>query len=782
VDAGRFVVAGTSEGELLVYSASSFLLVDSIPDAHDAAINCIGSYVNDATGETFLLTGSSDHTVREWGLADLEFVCTLVGHDGPVRCVLAVGPFECWSGSDDGDVRVWKRGKYRALLSASSGGDLAIDDACVVLRQHGSPVLALQAVGTRVWSCSLAGSIHLYSIEGSKELVHTIQVGRCVFGFLLTQGHVWACCGEATLDVSSPSSSSAVLVYSTASDPPQLVKSATVAGAKAIHSLLCVSRTAVRHVWTNAVEKDEDCLCIWKTTSQLSVDDDDTTHTAAVGAGRGGEGGGGSSDGDSVSVLRREYLRRLVGLEKNLARHAEQHADVMVAEHGAVMAEVQQLQSLRPVEDMAAFLEHLSQLRVRKKELAEVQAPLQHAVTQGEECISSFHQQLGGVRAHNLRWETDMTDLVDARQTEIEQVQASKDTVQEAMFFLTSGLKEVQLETKLAKDDLRSKHAVLHAKRNEQEMSLFRLKELDAQVQQLSRQRLQLQSEHKSLLKSVEDTDLEHQEHVALMKQKDEDSAALQGEVQTLRRRVDFLDRTLDIHGEREAAMEKQIARTKAAAHLKACEARDATAALQAEIATAEEGIGKLREENARLADAHEALGAFTLKELATRLKVVAVSVQGASVAVSTLIKDVKKSNRVGKVAETRAKLKQRSRNNKPSITSPLRMSVVGRQPSLQKKKLHSSWTPQGKRTRFAGLTLANSTTGLGIGERKEHESKEEKKDSADLPLSPTPSGPLSTKNLSLALAALQVSKAEITQVIQSALTITTKLHLGFAT
>ncbi|EES02188.2 hypothetical protein BDA96_03G006600 [Sorghum bicolor] len=112
-----------------------------------------------------LYTGSHDHTVKAWRLADGSCVDSFVAHDGPVNAMVVNEADGCvFTGSADGTVKMWRRvygGTAHALI--------------IVLRSELSPVNALalchaHAAGGGARRCFLyAGSSDGYVNVWEKE-------------------------------------------------------------------------------------------------------------------------------------------------------------------------------------------------------------------------------------------------------------------------------------------------------------------------------------------------------------------------------------------------------------------------------------------------------------------------------------------------------------------------------------------------------------------------------------------------------------------------------------
>ncbi len=69
---------------------------------HKKAVQCVQM----RTG-LVLLSGSSDHTIKQWNRETGACLGTLIGHEGPVRVLCVVNFDTLYSGSEDGTVRMW---------------------------------------------------------------------------------------------------------------------------------------------------------------------------------------------------------------------------------------------------------------------------------------------------------------------------------------------------------------------------------------------------------------------------------------------------------------------------------------------------------------------------------------------------------------------------------------------------------------------------------------------------------------------------------------------------
>ena len=101
------------------------------------------------------MTGSDDHTLRVWRLADGALVRTLTGHTHQVKAVVDVGGGRVASGGGDRVLRVWDvlLGKQLQQLPTGEGG-------IICAAAHGGNRVATGHSNTgeiRLWSLGVGG-------------------------------------------------------------------------------------------------------------------------------------------------------------------------------------------------------------------------------------------------------------------------------------------------------------------------------------------------------------------------------------------------------------------------------------------------------------------------------------------------------------------------------------------------------------------------------------------------------------------------------------------------
>eukprot|EP00667_Euglena_gracilis_P004516 EG_transcript_4540 len=184
-------------------------------DGHGGEVRCL-ALARGLTAErepgSWLLSGSSDHTIRVWYVGPLEEpeeeMCAhvLSGHTGTVRCLAVHGRHSVWSGAEDGSIRVW---------------DLATFQLLDTLERHGCPVLSLVPTPDGcVWSAGKGGEVLQWDgwTHQLRQVMATLPArlnGLKPVAVIQTY-HFWACLANGTVvpftaDLAVP-----------ASDPQQL--------------------------------------------------------------------------------------------------------------------------------------------------------------------------------------------------------------------------------------------------------------------------------------------------------------------------------------------------------------------------------------------------------------------------------------------------------------------------------------------------------------------------------------------------------------------------------
>ena len=126
----------------------------------------------------FLISGSSDTTVRVWDLANKEQVCCFTEHKGTVKCLAISRNNELVaSGSDDKRVILWSLNKLECVKVLNGH---SADVCCVGFDMQGK--LAISATGI--------GEVMAWSL-GNYQCVRRVMIGYEVFCAKVFDSNVW---------------------------------------------------------------------------------------------------------------------------------------------------------------------------------------------------------------------------------------------------------------------------------------------------------------------------------------------------------------------------------------------------------------------------------------------------------------------------------------------------------------------------------------------------------------------------------------------------------------
>eukprot|EP01119_Soliformovum_irregulare_P011435 TRINITY_DN2859_c0_g1_i1.p1 TRINITY_DN2859_c0_g1~~TRINITY_DN2859_c0_g1_i1.p1 ORF type:complete len:1228 (-),score=417.22 TRINITY_DN2859_c0_g1_i1:56-3739(-) len=127
---------------------------------------------------------SGDGTIKLWEISTLKEVQTLVGHKGGVQCIHYQYP-TLYSGSRDGTIKVWEQWERGTI-----GKWLCIR----TLRDHQSPILALSATNTLLFSSS---DDHVFKVWDRDRLMclHSIALTDKCLTILPTTLGIFLACG-----------------------------------------------------------------------------------------------------------------------------------------------------------------------------------------------------------------------------------------------------------------------------------------------------------------------------------------------------------------------------------------------------------------------------------------------------------------------------------------------------------------------------------------------------------------------------------------------------------
>lgn len=115
----EFLYVGSSQGRLFYYNVSS--KARTRPDdlsrdqTHSGQITCLKHLV-DTDGKLYIVSGSSDHTIKLWLPSSYQMVQTLYGHEGTISSIDSGTDGTIISCSIDGLIKVWSKTRGRSLM------------------------------------------------------------------------------------------------------------------------------------------------------------------------------------------------------------------------------------------------------------------------------------------------------------------------------------------------------------------------------------------------------------------------------------------------------------------------------------------------------------------------------------------------------------------------------------------------------------------------------------------------------------------------------------------
>jgi len=146
---GDILFTGSQDGDIMIWDLNNLQYIGTLP-GHKGFVKCLyASYA-----KKVLCSGSQDRTIRVWSLETFSTVKTLLGHTGGVNAILILeGADVLVSGSEDRSIRVWDLATFEAvacLEAAHLGGVFALD-------RFGSPLQVVSGARDRslkVWNAS----------------------------------------------------------------------------------------------------------------------------------------------------------------------------------------------------------------------------------------------------------------------------------------------------------------------------------------------------------------------------------------------------------------------------------------------------------------------------------------------------------------------------------------------------------------------------------------------------------------------------------------------------
>ncbi|CAL1173557.1 unnamed protein product [Cladocopium goreaui] len=146
---GDILFTGSQDSSIMIWDLNNLQYIGTLP-GHRGFVKCLhASYA-----KKVLCSGSQDRTIRVWSLETFSTVKTLMGHVGGVNAVLILESLDLLiSGSEDRSIRIWDLGTYEVvscLEQSHLGGVFALE-------KFGSPVQVVSGARDRslkVWDTS----------------------------------------------------------------------------------------------------------------------------------------------------------------------------------------------------------------------------------------------------------------------------------------------------------------------------------------------------------------------------------------------------------------------------------------------------------------------------------------------------------------------------------------------------------------------------------------------------------------------------------------------------
>lgn len=194
---GSLLYSASWDRTFKVWRTSNFKCLESIPKAHDDAINAL-----ELSKDGYVYTGSADRKIKVWkrhkGERKHSLVATLEKHKSAVNALaLSSDGSVLYSGACDRSIVVWER-------ESNGGGNMVVVGA---LRGHSKAILCLAVVSDLLFSGSADKTIRIWKKSGIDKKYVCLAV---------LEGHMKPVkCLTATVDPnSSTDSGTSYLVYS----------------------------------------------------------------------------------------------------------------------------------------------------------------------------------------------------------------------------------------------------------------------------------------------------------------------------------------------------------------------------------------------------------------------------------------------------------------------------------------------------------------------------------------------------------------------------------------
>lgn len=146
---GDILFTGSQDSNIMIWDLNNLQYIGTLP-GHKGFVKCMHA----SLAKKVLCSGSQDRTIRVWSLDSFSTVKTLVGHAGGVNAVLILeGADVLVSASEDRSLRIWDLTSYEAIAcieQAHLGGIFALE-------RFGSPSQVVSGARDRslkVWDSS----------------------------------------------------------------------------------------------------------------------------------------------------------------------------------------------------------------------------------------------------------------------------------------------------------------------------------------------------------------------------------------------------------------------------------------------------------------------------------------------------------------------------------------------------------------------------------------------------------------------------------------------------
>lgn len=177
---GDILFTGSQDSTIMIWDLNNLQFIGTLP-GHKGFVKCL----NANYAKKILVSGSQDRTIRVWSLDHFCTVKTLLGHSGAVNAVLILEGIDVLvSGSEDKSIRVWDLNTYElvvALDQAHLGGIFALE-------RFGTPIQVVSGARDRslkVWDSStwhVAKTLHPPHYDGVTSIAVAGKHGKFYSG------------------------------------------------------------------------------------------------------------------------------------------------------------------------------------------------------------------------------------------------------------------------------------------------------------------------------------------------------------------------------------------------------------------------------------------------------------------------------------------------------------------------------------------------------------------------------------------------------------------------